>query len=60
MFCFCAVRARLAAVESANGEGQAKLNQQIQQLQGENVSLRNEKKKETRKIKDFVSRLDQG
>ena len=60
MFCFCAVRAKLAALQTANGEGQAKVNQQIQQLQGEIVSLRNEKEKETRKMKDLVSRLEQG
>ena len=60
MFYFSVVKSKLAAVESAHGDGQAKLNQQIQKLQGDNVSLRNEKERETRKVKDLVSQLEQG
>ena len=54
------VQAQLAAVQTANGEGQARHNQQIQQLQAEIVSLPNEKEKETWKMQDLVSRLEQG
>ena len=57
---FSAVQAKLAAAQTAHHDGQAKFNQQIQKLQGEIVSLRNEKEKETRKVKDLVSRLEQG
>ena len=60
MSCFSAVQAKLAAIESAHGEDQAKLNQQIQKLQGENASLRDEKEKVTRKMKELESQLQQG
>ena len=60
MFCFSTVQAKLAAVESAHGDGQAKLNQRIQKLQGENVILRDEKEKVTRKMEELGSQLQQG
>ena len=60
MFCFSTVQAKLGAVESAHGDGQDKLNQQIQKLQGENVILRDEKEKVTRKLDELGSQLQQG
>ena len=60
MFYFSVVKSKLAAVESAHHDGQAKLNQQVQKLQGENASLRVEKEKVTRKMKELGSQLQQG
>ena len=57
---FSTVQAKLAAVESAHGEGQVKLNQRIQMLQTENVSLKNEKEKVAKKIEGLGSQLQQG
>ena len=47
-------------MESAHGDGQAKLNQQIQKLQGEVVPLQDEKEKVTRKMEELRSQLQQG
>ena len=59
-FCLSAVHAKLSAIESAHGEGQAEFSQQIQKLQKENVSLRDEKEKVTRKMEELGSQLQQG
>ena len=53
MFCFSAIQAKLAAAQTAHHDGQAKLNQQIQQLHGEKESV-------TRKTEGLVSQLQQG
>ena len=44
-------------MESAHGDGQDKLNQQIQKLQGENVSLGDENDKVIRKMEEFWCQL---
>ena len=60
MFCFSAFQTKLTAVENSHREDLSKLNQQIQQLQGENASLRDEEIKLTIKMEQFESRLQQG
>ena len=51
--CLPAVQAKLTAVQTAHHDAQAKLNQPIQQLQGE-------KKNMTRKMEGLGSQLQQG
>ena len=53
MYHFSAVEAKLAVVQTAHHDGQAKLNQQIQQLQGE-------KEKMTGEMEGFGGQLQQG
>ena len=59
MFCFSAFQTKLSAVEETCHEVQAKLNQHIQQLQRENASSQDEKKKLTRKIEELEGQLQQ-
>ena len=51
--CLFAVQAKSAALQTAHHDGQARVNQQIQQLQGE-------KKNVTRRMEGFGSQLQQG
>ena len=60
IFWLWTVQAKLAAVESAHGDGQAKLNQQVQKLREEVVSLQDGKEKLTKKIEGLGSQLKQG
>ena len=60
MFHFSAFQAKLAAIEDAHHEDQAKFNQQIQQLEKENATLQNESRKVTRKMEDLEDQLQQG
>ena len=59
MFCFSVAQAKLTAVERTHHDGQAKLNQQIQKLQGESVSLRDDKGKLARKLEGLENQVKQ-
>ena len=52
-------QAKLAAVENAHREDQIKVNQQIEKLQGENVSLRDEKGKLAKEMEGLENQLKQ-
>ena len=60
MFCYFTVQVKLAAVENAYGDSQAKLDQWIQMFHKENVLLRDEKEKLTKKMEELRSQLQQG
>ena len=60
VFCFSAFQVKLAAVENGHHQDQAKLNQQIQQLQKENASIQDEKVKLTRKMEKLEKQYQQG
>ena len=59
MFCFSAFEAKLAAVETAHQDNQAKLNQDIQQLREENATLKDESRKVAREMGNLESQLQQ-
>ena len=60
MFCYSALQAKLAAIENIHSVDQAKLNEQVQQLQTENASLQEEKMKLTKKMEELEGQLQQG
>ena len=60
MLHFSAIQAKLAAAENAPGEGHAEFSQQIQKLQEENLSLRDEKERLARKMERVEKEVKQG
>ena len=60
LVCFSAFQSKLAAVENARVDDQAKLNQQIEKLQRENAFLKDDKQKVTGQMEALGSQLQQG
>ena len=60
MYSVSAVQAKLAAVDNVHHEDQTKLNHHIQKVQGENASLRDEKRNLVRKMEGLENEVKQG